>query len=139
MSKPFLICIIDDDDIFRYTMKRHLGTLKIPQKILAFPDGEQAINFMVDNVGNSQTLPDIIFLDINMPIMDGFQFMEEYVKLKPRVGKKITVYMISSSVNPTDLEKAKGITEISDYLIKPIEPEKLGELIQLLDDEGKLN
>jgi CheY-like chemotaxis protein len=68
-----------------------------------------------------------------MPIMDGFEFMEEYVKIKPKVGKKITVYMISSSVNPVDLEKAKSISEISDYIIKPIKAEKLASIIKELE------
>lgn len=138
MGKPFLICIIDDDDIYRYTISRNLQAQKLSRKMLIFSDGEEAINFMIDNVGNSSNLPDIIFLDINMPIMDGFQFMEEYTKLKPRVGKKIIIYMISSSVNPADIERAKAISEISDYFIKPIEPGKLGVLLKSLEDEGKL-
>ncbi|MFS4467390.1 response regulator [Maribacter sp. 2210JD10-5] len=138
MSKPFLICIIDDDDIYRYTITRNLKALNISQKVLIFTDGEEAINFMIDNVGNSQNLPDIIFLDINMPIMDGFEFIEEYVKLKPRVGKKILIYMVSSSVNPVDIERAEAISEISDYLIKPIERNKLIGLIKSLEQEGKL-
>ena len=73
-----------------------------------------------------------------MPIMDGFQFMEEYTKLKPRVGKKIIIYMISSSVNPADIERAKKISEISDYLIKPIAAGKLANLLKSLQEEGKL-
>jgi CheY-like chemotaxis protein len=138
MGKPFLICLIDDDDIYRYTISKNLEAQKLSRKMLIFSDGEEAINFMIDNVGNSSNLPDIIFLDINMPIMDGFQFMEEYAKLKPRVGKKIIIYMISSSVNPADIERVKAISEISDYLIKPIEPGKLGELLISLEEEGKL-
>lgn len=138
MKKPFLICIIDDDDIYRYTISRNLEAQKISRKMLIFSDGEEALNFMMDNLGNSSNLPDIIFLDINMPIMNGFEFMQEYAKLKPRVGKKIIIYMISSSVNPADINRAKAISEISDYLIKPIEPRKLGILLKSLEDEGKL-
>ncbi len=138
MGKPFLICIIDDDDIYKYTISRNLKPLKLTRKMLVFSDGEEAINFMMDNLGNSKDLPDIIFLDINMPIMDGFQFMEEYTKLKPRVGKKIIIYMISSSVNPADIERAKKISEISDYLIKPIAAGKLANLLKSLQEEGKL-
>ena len=134
MGKSFLIYIIDDDDISRYSMSRNLEALKIARKILIFPDGEEAINFMMDNIGKSSILPDIIFLDINMPVMDGFQFIEEYAKLKPRVGKKIIIYMTSSSINTVDIERAKAISEISDYLIKPIEPKKLGVLLESIED-----
>lgn len=133
MKNPFVISIVDDDDIYRYSIMRTLKDLNVTKKILVFRDGEEAIDFMLDNLGNSQDLPDVIFLDINMPIMDGFEFMEEYVKIKPKVGKKITVYMISSSVNPVDLEKAKSISEISDYIVKPIEAEKLVTIIKELE------
>ena len=81
MTKPFIICLIDDDDIYKYTITRTIKTHKLARKILMFSNGEEALEFMIDNVGNNQNLPDVIFLDINMPILDGFQFMEEYVKI----------------------------------------------------------
>lgn len=134
--KPYVICIIDDDDIYKFTMKKTLELNKLAHKILAFSDGEEAIEFMNDNLGNKAELPDIIFLDINMPIMDGFQFMEEYVKIKPRVGKKIIIYMVTSSVDNHDIERAEKISEISDYIIKPITSEGLKEIIENLEREG---
>jgi len=133
MKKSVVISIVDDDDIYRYSVLRTLKEQNITKKILVFSDGEEALDFMLDNIGNSQNLPDVIFLDINMPIMDGFQFMEEYIKIKPKVGKKITVYMISSSVNPIDIERSKSISEISDYIIKPIETEKLVAIIKEIE------
>lgn len=118
-------CIIDDDPIYQFTMKSILNKQKIVKDILVFKDGEQALDFFISNIDNDQDLPDVIFLDIDMPIMDGFQFMERYVELKPKVGKKIIIYMVSSSVDPKDIERAKKISEISDYIVKPVEPGKL--------------
>ncbi len=135
MTKPFIICIVDDDDIYKFTITRTIEIQNLAKKILIFSDGEEAINFMIDNVGNSQHLPDIIFLDINMPVMDGFQFMEEYVKIKPRVGKKVTIYMVTSSVDPVDVDRANKISEISDYIVKPIEPEQLSAIVDKLEKE----
>jgi CheY-like chemotaxis protein len=129
MSRPLIIFIVDDDEIYKYTMTKTIERQKIAKKILTFSDGEEAINFMIDNVGNSIDLPDIIFLDINMPIMDGFQFMEEYVLLKPRIGKKIVIYMVKSSVDPIDIDRAKKISEISNYIVKPIKADKLSEIM----------
>ncbi|WP_240927948.1 response regulator, partial [Cellulophaga sp. Z1A5H] len=97
-----------------------------------FSDGEEALNFVLKNLNDKIELPDIILLDINMPIMDGFQFMEEFVKIKPKLGKKIVVYMVSSSVDPKDIERTKKISAISDYIIKPIEIEKLKAIIENL-------
>jgi CheY-like chemotaxis protein len=132
-NKPFIICIVDDDEIYQFTTRKTIEVHNLARKILIFSDGEEAINFMIDNVANATDLPDIIFLDINMPIMDGFQFMEEYVRLKPRIRKKITIYMVTSSVNSEDIERAKSISEISDYIVKPINPEQFKAIIATLE------
>lgn len=135
MSKPFIVCIVDDDDIYQFTVTRTIEKEDIAKKILVFSDGQQAIEFLDANIGRNDNLPDVIFLDINMPIMDGWQFLEEYVKIKPKVGKKITIYMVTSSVDPTDVDKAKRITDVSDYIIKPVKPEQLKAVIDALANE----
>ncbi|SFD05240.1 response regulator [Algibacter pectinivorans] len=131
MSKNLSFCVVDDDDIYQYTIKKTIQSLDFDNSVIAFSDGEEAINFMIENLNKEDELPDIILLDINMPIMDGFQFMEEYIKIKPNLGKKITIYMVSSSVDNADLERAKKISEISDYIIKPI---KRGRIQTIVDN-----
>jgi CheY-like chemotaxis protein len=127
-----IVCIIDDDKIYQFTITRTIEQEVVVKKILVFSDGEEAIEFLIDHVKNQEELPDVIFLDINMPIMDGWQFLEEYIKLKPKVDKKITIYMVSSSVDPADMDRAKKINEITNYLIKPVKQEQLRELIEAL-------
>jgi len=139
MTKPFILCFIDDDEIYQYTVTRSVRSHHLAKKILIFPDGEQAMWFLIDNIADNENLPDIIFLDINMPIMDGWQFLEEYVKLKPRISKVITIYMITSSVDPVDYAHAKRISEISDYIVKPIKPELLKELIENIERASGLH
>ena len=136
MNNNLNVCVVDDDEIFQFTMNLSLKSLGSVGKVRIFDDGLEAIDFMLDNINDQQELPDIIFLDINMPVMDGFQFMEEYIKIKPKVGKKITIYMVSSSVDPVDIEKAKLISDISDYIIKPI---KQNQLKLLLEGLGSSN
>jgi len=138
MSNSISVCIVDDDDIYQFTMVKTLKSLKLTDNIMVFSDGEEALNFMLDNLHNEKELPDIIFLDIDMPIMDGFQFMEEYVKIKPKLGKKMTIYMVSSSVDPVDIERAKKIGEITDYIVKPITQNQLTNIIQELDNNDGL-
>lgn len=135
MINSFIICVVDDDDIYKFTITRSIEFHKLVKKILMFSDGEEALNFLTRNVNDNSTLPDIIFLDINMPVMDGFQFMEEYSKLKPYVGKKVTIYMITSSVDPVDIDRAKQIGEISDYIIKPVDPDQLSAIVDTLEKE----
>ncbi|WP_179349227.1 response regulator [Winogradskyella pacifica] len=132
MNSNYNICVIDDDDIYQFTIVKILKSINLDKKISLFSDGEEALEFLIDNLYNNEELPDIIFLDINMPIMDGFQFMEEYVKIKPKLNKKITIYMVSSSVDPVDIERAKNISDISDYIIKPIKAGQLQEIMNNL-------
>lgn len=135
MKKFYNICVIDDDLIYQYTITKTIKVYGLAKEILVFSDGEEAMEFFISNLDSSENLPDIILLDINMPIMDGFQFMEEYIKIKPRVGKKIVIYMVSSSVDTEDIEKAKRISEISDYIIKPIKPGELVSIVSSLQDK----
>lgn len=134
MSSLFNICIVDDDDIYQYVATKSLESLELVKKIIAFSDGEEALDFILENLNKESELPDIIFLDINMPIMDGFQFMEEFIKTKPNLKKNITIYMVSSSVDPVDIERAKNISDISGYIIKPI---KRGELKSIIEKENE--
>lgn len=127
------VCIIDDDEIYQYTMSLNLKSLDSIGEIIVFNDGLEANNFLLDNLNNQEKLPDIIFLDINMPVMDGFQFMEEYEKIKSKLTKNIIIYMISSSVDPVDIEKATQINDISEYLTKPIRQQQLIDILEKLD------
>ncbi|TXE13931.1 response regulator [Seonamhaeicola algicola] len=138
MNSALNVCVIDDDEIYQFTITKILKSIELAENITVFSDGEEAFDFLIDNLNNEKELPDVILLDINMPIMDGFQFMEEYIKIKPKVGKKITIYMVSSSVDPVDIDKAKSISEISDYIIKPVSPGLLRTILTELHDSGKI-
>ena len=135
MTKNFNFCIVDDDDVYQFTIKKTIESLNLAKSIIAFSDGEEALNFMIENLNKDEELPDIILLDINMPIMDGFQFMEEYIMIKPRLNKKITIYMVSSSVDQADIDRANKISDISDYIIKPIKPGKIKSIIEKLSNQ----
>ncbi len=128
---PNVVYIIDDDEIYQFTLKKTLEINKLTEKLLVFSDGEKGIDFIKANLENKEILPDIIFLDINMPVMGGFQFMEEYLKIKPRIDKKIIIYMISSSIDVADKNRANNIADISDFLIKPIKTSELKGLLEI--------
>lgn len=131
---PLLISIIDDDEIHQFMLTRIINTHKLADKILSFPDGEKAYHYLRDNISIEENIPDVIFLDNSMPIMDGYQFIEEYAKLENEIKKKVLIFMVSSSVNEIDIDRAKKINQISDYFIKPIETEEVKEILENLEN-----
>lgn len=127
--KKEIICIVDDDQVYQYTATKSIKSNDAVKRILVFNDGEEAYTYLLENLSIRENLPDIIFLDINMPYMDGWEFMDRFIELKPELNKPITIYMISSSVQEEDIQRAKQISEISDYIIKPISTERFRELL----------
>jgi CheY-like chemotaxis protein len=133
IRKRPLIGIIDDDEIYQFTLTRIINHNKQAERVITFSDGEKAIQYLTDNKAINENIPDIIFLDLNMPIMDGWQFMEEYASVKTEIKKKVNIFMWSSSVNPIDIERASEISEISDYIIKPIKLEDVKIFFEKLE------
>lgn len=130
MNQHGIICFVDDDEIYKFTVNKMLEKKNLGKETITFGDGEEALEFLKENKNDKSKLPDIIFLDINMPIMDGFQFMDEYVKLKPELTKKIIIYMITSSIDPVDKNHAAKYEDITDFIVKPISSETLESLIK---------
>jgi CheY-like chemotaxis protein len=123
------VFVVDDDDIYQFTLKVTLKSIPSVKSISTFSDGAEALDHIIANKDELEALPDIIFLDINMPVMDGFQFMDEFIDLLPRLKKDIKVYLVSSSIDPKDIKRAKRIDAISDYLIKPLKSEDIKDII----------
>jgi CheY-like chemotaxis protein len=124
MAKNLLIAIVDDDTIFQFIAKRVLDSINSQNKTVIFSDGQDAIDFIHSNLNEIDKLPDIIFLDINMPVMNGWQFLNQYVEIKSKIKKEIVIYIVSSSKNPDDFIQAQDIHEVTDYIVKPINREK---------------
>ena len=129
MKKINTVCIIDDDDIYKFTTSHLLKKTDLVNKIILFSNGLKAINFLKDEIGNKENIPDILFLDVNMPVMDGWEFLEEYLLIKPMIPKTVAIYMVSSSVDEKDVLKAKSISTLSGYLVKPISSQNIMEVI----------
>jgi CheY-like chemotaxis protein len=130
-KKP-LIGIIDDDKIYQFMLHKIIRDHKLAERLVPFFDGEKAIQYLRDNYANIENIPDILFLDVNMPIMDGWQFMEEYASIKANINKKIDIFLLSSSVNPIDIERASKISEVSSYLVKPIKLHEVKKIFKNL-------
>ncbi|HSI74376.1 MAG TPA: response regulator [Lunatimonas sp.] len=129
MERIKQLTLVDDDDVFVYLTTNTIKKTNRVDLIKVFGNGLDAMNFLKENRGDVDALPDILFLDLSMPIMDGWQFLNEFVKINPFIGKKIHIYICSSSISPEDMAMAKTIKEVSDFIIKPIHKEKLLDII----------
>jgi CheY-like chemotaxis protein len=112
------VAIIDDDIIFQFTTKVKFEKLKLAEQVLIFSDGEEALDFLKS--ASIEDIPEIVLLDINMPILDGWDFLEELKSLDIETIKKIEIHMLSSSINPEDVRRAEANEHVVDYITKPI-------------------
>ncbi|MEZ0007673.1 response regulator [Flavobacterium sp. 28YEA47A] len=121
MKKFNDVFVVDDDKVYHFILKNLLKKNNIEVNSRFFENGHDAIEGLKENSKNGTTLPDLILLDINMPVMDGWQFLEEFRKIKGSLNKETVIYMVSSSNSPFDLNKAKDFpNEIQDYFLKPV-------------------
>lgn len=129
-SSKHIVCLIDDDDIYQFTARMMLESTGMTKQIRSFYNGREAIAYFREKSNiDSATLPDVIFLDINMPVMNGWEFLEEYHKLYATFPKPIVVYVVSSSVDRDDMAKSRSYQAVTDYLIKPVNRNKYQELM----------
>ncbi len=112
--------IIDDDIIYQKIIYKLIQKTEIISSHASFTNGNEAINALKKNINEKNIIPDIILLDINMPVMDGWEFMEEIKTIKSQIDKRITIFMVSSSIAPEDKNKSKTFTDIFDYISKPL-------------------
>lgn len=103
------ICIVDDDKIYQFTAKKIVESIGFSTKIQSFYNGEDALLYLKENLSQKENLPDIIFLDINMPVKGGWHFLDDYISIQHQIPKKIIIYMVSSSVDDYDIKKQKSL------------------------------
>lgn len=131
MGKLDCICIIDDDEIYTFLLKKTLVKFNFCSNIKSFENGLVGFEGIKSMIENKELLPDLILLDINMPLYDGWEFLEEFKKLKHLIIKPISIYVVSSSISQADINKAKFHEEVIDFLTKPIESSKIKSICDL--------
>tara|TARA_R110002049_G_scaffold307720_2_gene509229 strand:- start:66151 stop:66579 length:429 start_codon:yes stop_codon:yes gene_type:complete len=126
------IGIIDDNKVFRKISKLLILKSGFVEEgdMLFFENGKEAFDFIFENINNEPILPKTIFLDLNMPIMGGWEFLKHFRAIKKDHTYDPNIYILTSSVDIRDFDKAKSIKEVKGYLAKPISADDFFKILQ---------
>ncbi len=123
-------CIIDDDSTYIKLISKLIEIKKLCKNLLVFKNGQEAFNYFSElpSDAHDESIPELIFLDLNMPIMNGWQFLDKFKGLDKKLKSSLRLYVVSSSINPVDKERAKEYELVSDFISKPIQAKRLEEV-----------
>ncbi len=128
MSKLNSILLVEDDSITNFINERLLRKLNVAENIKIALNGYEAISIIQKTVKEAEPCPSLIFLDINMPVMDGFEFLNEFRLLDFPNKENVVIVVLTTSTNVTDIEKLKGSGN-TDFINKPLTREKVRDVI----------
>lgn len=128
-SKYKVVMLIDDNELDNFINQKVIESSSFADKIYTSTNGQSALEFLKNLILNMDLIdaifPQVLFVDINMPLMDGFQFITEFEKLSDAVRKHCKVAVLTSSINPEDKTKAVGLKSDVVFLNKPLNTESL--------------
>ncbi|WP_295672795.1 response regulator [uncultured Mucilaginibacter sp.] len=133
-SRSVSVLLVDDDEINNFISIKLIKKALLNTEIMACLNGKFAIDQLVEIQRNDPAkLPDYILLDINMPIMNGWEFLDEYNRLNIDPLGKTKIFIISSSVFSNDINKARSYPLVKDFISKPLNVDKIVELFKVED------
>lgn len=122
------ILLIDDNDIDNFISHHIISKAKIAERITIKSSAIEALEFLNELKDDFEQFPDFIFLDIAMPLMDGFGFLNEAVKFSKIIQNQCFVAMLSSSVNQNDIKRSMQYPFVKKFFNKPLKPDMLKEI-----------
>jgi CheY-like chemotaxis protein len=121
------IAVVDDDPIYTQALKNLITSWEINNPFLFFANGKEALDFI--QAKEASALPDILLLDLNMPVMNGWTFLENFGLIAHRLKKEISIYLVSSSIWEEDFERAEKTGLVREFITKPILQHKFREIL----------
>jgi len=131
MNRDHMIMLVDDDTIHNFITEHFLKDNYPPVQVVSFTNPEEALQHISAIPANRElSFPDVIFLDINMPLMNGWEFLDEYIKSDLHHIAPSKIYILSSSLDPNDISKAQRYPVVSGFISKPLSPDKVNDIIK---------
>jgi CheY-like chemotaxis protein len=130
MKQANSILVIDDDPLFTLLLKKTILKYELAKTISTYTNGQEAFDSLKLIINEPNILPDLILVDIEMPMMDGWEFLDEFIPLLQKASKKISIYIATSSIAEPDKMKSTTYPLIKGYLHKPIDEPMLSKIIQ---------
>ncbi len=127
-----LVMLVDDNETDNFISKRIIEITEFAKEVEVKSSGKSALEYLEANKDNYERLPDIIFLDINMPIVDGFVFLYEFEKFSEQMKDKCKVIILSSSDNKRDIDKIVNNDHVIKFITKPLTETSLSEIRALV-------
>ena len=127
-----LVMLVDDNDTDNFISRRIIEITKFANDVVIKNSGKSALEYLEDNKSSNNKLPDLIFLDINMPIVDGFVFLYEFEKFDYLIKDKCKVIILSSSDNKRDIDKIVNNDHVIKFITKPLTEVALEEVTELV-------
>jgi CheY-like chemotaxis protein len=133
------LIIIDDSELDRFIIQRIVRHIDKSLSVYSFSNAQQALEYIRSNEFNNQKLFKLILLDLRMPVMNGFQFIEEFEKLPLEIQEKHKIIVLSTTRNPSDISRLLSYRAVASMLEKPITKERLQSIISELSFSTQQN
>lgn len=128
------ILLVDDDESDNFIHEIIIKEAGVCNMVKVATDGRKALDYLAKagnpDLADEYPKPNIIFLDINMPRMNGFEFLEEYTKLDKHLKSNVVITMLTTSLNPSDEQRAMAVEEVNEFMNKPLTVDKLNVIIE---------
>ncbi len=135
-EKIDLAYIIDDDFTTIELVRMNNDRFGFCERLVSFTDPVLANHTLSDAIDKGVDVPQMILLDINMPVMDAWDFLDKMNDILTDTG--VSVFILSSSINPEDMEKSKQYSSVLKYILKPLSLDKIGTILGLIQKSGRL-